>query len=90
MTYHSITPFIHIVHSPLDRKQVDIEIVLSAGGSYYEEPIDAGRKHLMEHCIATRTQDMDLIEFKNWQFRENIMINAYTSPTLLADRKSTR
>ena len=89
MTYHSITPFIHIVHSPLDRKQVDIEIVLSAGGSYYEEPIDAGRKHLMEHCIATRTQDMDLIEFKNWQFRENIMINAYTSPTLLAVNSSS-
>ena len=84
MFYSQLNPFIHLVYSPLDRKQVDIEIILSAGGSFYESEEDRGRMHLMEHCIATRTTSMDLNEFKNWQFRENIMINAYTSSTLLA------
>jgi mitochondrial-processing peptidase subunit beta len=84
MFYRKLNPFIHLIYSPLDRKQVDIEIILSAGGSFYESQEDRGRMHLMEHCIASRTKLMDLNEFKNWQFRENIMINAYTSPTLLA------
>jgi predicted Zn-dependent peptidase len=67
----------------MDRKQLDIEIVFSAGGSVYELDNHRGKKHLMEHCIASRTSAMDLKEFKDWQFRENILINAYTTPTIL-------
>jgi predicted Zn-dependent peptidase len=89
MKYTQITPFIHLVSSPMDRKQVDIEIVMSSGGSYYEQPKDRGRKHLMEHCIVTRTSKMNMKEFKDWQFRENIMMNAYTSPKVLAVTATT-
>jgi predicted Zn-dependent peptidase len=84
MLYKKINPFVHLVYSPMDRKQLDIEIILSAGGSFYEDGEDRGRMHLMEHCIASRLSNMNFKEFKDWQFRENIMINAYTSPTLLA------
>lgn len=84
MNYLQITPYVHLVVYPLERKQFSIEIVLSAGGSWFEAPNDRGRKHLMEHCIATRTKTMNLEELKKWQFRENILINAYTSPNVLA------
>jgi predicted Zn-dependent peptidase len=83
MEYIKITPTIHLVIDQMDRKQLDIEVVFSAGGSVYEPENHRGKKHLMEHCIASRTRDMDLKEFKNWQFRENILINAYTTPTIL-------
>jgi predicted Zn-dependent peptidase len=89
MTYTKITPFIHLITNSCDRPKLDIEIVMTAGGSVFEAEQDRGRKHLMEHCIATRTQSMDMKTFKDWQFRESIMINAYTSPTVLAVNATT-
>jgi predicted Zn-dependent peptidase len=89
MPYQQITPFIHLITNPSERKKLQIEVVMTAAGSFYEKPKDRGKKHLMEHCIATRSASMQMQEFKDWQFKENIMINAYTSPMRLAVNAST-
>lgn len=89
MSYIQITPFIHLITNPCDRKKLQIEVVMTAGGSVHEQANDRGKKHLMEHCIATRSAAMEMQEFKDWQSRENIMINAYTSPLRLAVNAST-
>ena len=93
MNYTQITPFVHLITNAIDRKKLEIEIVMTAGGSVFEQETetinDRGRKHLMEHCIATRTQKMDMKSFKDWQFKNSIMINAYTSPTVLAVNATT-
>ena len=93
MTYTQITPFVHLIANSIDRKKLEIEIVMTAGGSIFEQETqatnDRGRKHLMEHCIATRTQSMDMKTFKDWQFKNSIMVNAYTSPMLLAVNATT-
>ena len=83
-TYTLIQPNVHLICNPLVRSSLEIEVILTSGGSWFEAEADRGRKHLMEHCIASRTADMDFITFKNYQFRENIMINAYTSQNSLA------
>jgi predicted Zn-dependent peptidase len=89
MSYTKITPFIHLITNPCDRKKLQIEVVMTAAGSIHEKAKDRGKKHLMEHCIATRSSSMEMQEFKDWQSRENIMINAYTSPLHLAVNAST-
>jgi predicted Zn-dependent peptidase len=89
MPYTQITPFIHLITNPCDRKKLQIEVVMTSAGSIHEQPNDRGKKHLMEHCIATRSSKMEMQEFKDWQSRENIMINAYTSPMRLAVNAST-
>lgn len=89
MSYTQITPFIHLITNPCDRKKLQIEVVMTAAGSIHEKPKDRGKKHLMEHCIATRNAEMDMNQFKDWQSRENIMINAYTSPIRLAVNAAT-
>jgi predicted Zn-dependent peptidase len=89
MSYTQITPFIHLITNPCDRKKLQVEVVMTAAGSVHEKPKDRGKKHLMEHCIATRSSSMKMQEFKDWQSRENIMINAYTSPLRLAVNCST-
>jgi predicted Zn-dependent peptidase len=89
MPYTKITPFIHLITNPCDRKKLQIEVVMTAAGSIHEKPKDRGKKHLMEHCIATRSGTMEMQEFKDWQSRENIIINAYTSPLRLAVNAST-
>ena len=89
MPYTQITPFIHLITNPCNRKKLQIEVVMTAAGSVHEQPQDRGKKHLMEHCIATRSAKMEMQEFKDWQSRENIMINAYTSPLRLAVNAST-
>ena len=89
MPYLQITPFIHLITNPCDRKKLQIEVVMTAAGSIHEKPKDRGKKHLMEHCIATRSAAMEMQEFKDWQSRENIMINAYTSSMRLAVNAST-
>lgn len=80
MPYYQFSDYIHILTNPADRKKTEVEIIWTAGGSYFEKKEDSGRKHLMEHCIASRTAKMNFQEFQDFQFRENIMLNAYTGP----------
>jgi predicted Zn-dependent peptidase len=78
MNYIDITPFIHIINQPLDRKKTEIEIILSSAGSWFEVEQDRGRRHLLEHCILSRTSTMSFQELKDFNFREGIYMNAYT------------
>jgi predicted Zn-dependent peptidase len=80
MSYKEIAKNIHLITQSIDRKAFEIEIIYSCGGSIFEQQKDRGKKHLLEHCIASRTSLMNFESFKNYQFRENININAYTGP----------
>jgi predicted Zn-dependent peptidase len=80
MKYTQITPYIHVLTQPLDRQKVEIETILSSGGSWFEKSNDRGKKHLMEHCIIARTKDMNFQQLKDYAFRENLYLNAYTGP----------
>ena len=80
MNYQKFSENIHILTNNLDRKKTEVEIIWTAGGSFFEQESDRGRKHLMEHCIASRTKDMDFKAFQDFQFRESLMLNAYTGP----------
>jgi predicted Zn-dependent peptidase len=78
MSYHKLAENIHLIYSKKDRKSLELELIYTTGGSYFEKPKDAGKKHLLEHCIVSRTKDLDFKEFLNYQFSENIHFNAYT------------
>jgi len=80
MKYLKPSPFIHILSQPLERKKLELEIIYSSGGSWFESPEDRGKKHLLEHCIASRTKNLNFQELKDLEFRENISLNAYTGP----------
>jgi predicted Zn-dependent peptidase len=79
MKYISLTPSVHLLLESLDRKKTAIKIILTSAGSWFESPQDRGRRHLLEHCILSRTKEMNFQEFKDYTFRENIYTNAYTS-----------
>jgi len=74
---------IHIITQPLDRRQVKLDFLYSTGGSWFEPPQHRGRKHLLEHCIASRTADKNFEELKQYSFRENLNLNAYTSDVVM-------
>jgi predicted Zn-dependent peptidase len=78
MEYIQLTPFIHLLIQPMDRQKVELETILTSGGSWFEEAADRGKKHLLEHCIVSRTANMDYQQLKDFTFRENIYLNAYT------------
>ena len=80
MKYLKLKENIHLFYQPLERQTVSVELVYSAGGSWFEKPTDSGKKHLLEHCIASRTKDMDFEAFKSYQFEHNLNLNAYTGP----------
>ncbi len=80
MDYIKKTDTIHILSQPLDRKKVEIEVIYTSGGSWFEDEADRGKKHLLEHCIASRTKDLSFQELKDYEYRENVMLNAYTQP----------
>jgi zinc protease len=71
---------VHILAQPLERKKFEIEIVLSSAGSWFEDPEDRGKRHLLEHCVASRTKSLDFQALKDFEYRENIILNAYTQP----------
>ncbi len=78
MKYISLTPSVHILLESLDRKKTNVELILTSAGSWFETPEDRGRRHLLEHCILSRTPEMNFQQFKDYTFRENIYTNAYT------------
>jgi len=80
MIYKQLSPQIHLICQPLKRFKVEIEIVLHAAGSIFENEEDRGKKHLLEHCIASRTQELDFQSLKDFQFSQNLLLNAYTGP----------
>ena len=82
--YEEFIPGVHLLANPLDREQCSIEIMYHTGGSYLEKPADSGKKHLLEHCIVTRTKAMNHEDFKDWAFRENLSYDAYTGPIPMA------
>jgi predicted Zn-dependent peptidase len=87
--YTQITPFIHLLTNDQPRAKTELEIVMTSGGSFFESDRNSGKKHLMEHCIASRTKDMDYKTFKDFQFANSIAINAYTGPLPLAVNATT-
>lgn len=79
MIYHKIGQYLHLLIQPLERKLSYCEIVFSSGGSWFEKAQDRGKTHLLEHCQAGRLKDMNFKEFQDFQFSQNIMLNAFTS-----------
>lgn len=78
MNYFQYTPNTHLIVDEKDRKQIKVELIYSSGGSWFEQDGDRGKKHLLEHCIVSRTKDLDFQAFKDYQFKEGISMNAYT------------
>ena len=87
--YTQITPFVHLLTNDQNRAKTELEIVMTSGGSFFESDRNSGKKHLMEHCIASRTKSMDYKTFKDFQFSNSIAINAYTGPLPLAVNATT-
>jgi zinc protease len=81
--YSEVLPGIHILLQPMEREACSMEFMYHNGGSFFENPIDAGKKHLLEHCIVARTKTMNHDQLKDWEFRENIALNAYTGPVTM-------
>jgi predicted Zn-dependent peptidase len=78
--YRKINDTTHLFLMNGDRETIHVNVTYSAGGSWFEKPIDYGKKHLLEHCIVARTKDLNHEEFKDWERKNNISLNAYTSP----------
>jgi predicted Zn-dependent peptidase len=87
--YTQINPFIHLLTNNQPRAKTELEIVMTSGGSFFELEHNSGKKHLMEHCIASRTKEMDYKMFKDYQFANSIAVNAYTGPLPLAVNATT-
>lgn len=83
MIYEKINERIHILHYPLERFRFEIELILHCGGSVFEKEQNRGQKHLLEHCIASRTKDLDFQALKDFQFASNVSLNAYTGPVTM-------
>jgi predicted Zn-dependent peptidase len=78
MQYLKINDFTHLISNPLDRKKVNFEFIYSLGGAFLENIEDQGKKHLLEHCIVSRTKKYNFQEFKDFCFKHNLNFNAYT------------
>ena len=63
----------------MDRQKSQLEIILSSGGSWYEDKNNLGRRHLMEHCVVARTHNLSFTELKDYAFKNNLSLNAFTS-----------
>jgi len=78
--YQKLKSNLHLITEQKDRNKTKVEVVFTSGGSYFENKADSGKKHLLEHCIASRTSDKNFQQFQDFQFQENIFVNAYTGP----------
>lgn len=83
MIYKKIGEYVHLLLDPLSRKQSVLEFIYTSGGSWFEKSEDRGKKHLLEHCIVARTKDLDFQAFKDYQFAQNINVNAYTGSMIM-------
>jgi predicted Zn-dependent peptidase len=81
--YEKVGTKIHLIWNKEKRQKFEAEFIYSAGGSWFEKSQDRGKKHLLEHCIVSRTADMNFEKFKDYQFKENIFFNAYTAPVVM-------
>jgi predicted Zn-dependent peptidase len=77
-TYTKLSPVVHLITQNISRKKAKIDITFTAGGSWFEKEGDYGKTHLLEHCIASRTAMMSFQELKDYEFKNNIYINAFT------------
>ena len=82
--YQQILPGIHLLSYSIPREVVSLEINFVSGGSWFEKPNDSGKKHLLEHCIVSRSKTMNHEQLKDWEYAESIGLNAYTSSLKLA------
>jgi predicted Zn-dependent peptidase len=83
MIYTRLGTHLHLIIVPKTRYKVEMEVLFTAGGSYFEKKEDRGRMHLLEHLIVARTKKLNFEEFMNFQFAQNININAATSPNYM-------
>jgi predicted Zn-dependent peptidase len=80
VNYTQITPSIHLLTHSMDRQKSQLDIILTSGGSWFESKENLGRRHLMEHCVVARTNSLNFNELKDYAFKNNLGLNAYTSP----------
>lgn len=80
LEYIKVAPYFHLICEHKPREQFKVKFTYNTGGSWFEQKADRGRKHLLEHCIASRTKDLDFKNFKDFQFKNNLSMNAYTGP----------
>ncbi len=78
MEYQQLGNKIHLILQPAERNEVNLEFTYSAGGSWFEQPGDRGRRHLLEHCLISSTEDMNFTQLKDYCFAQEISLNAYT------------
>lgn len=79
MNYIQITPTVHLLTHNIDRQQSQLDIILTSGGSWFEDKNNLGRRHLMEHCVVARTHNLNFNQLKDYAFKNNLSLNAYTS-----------
>ena len=77
--YQQPAPGAHLFSYNIPRELVSLEINFISGGSWFEKANDRGKKHLLEHCIVSRTKKMNHEELKDWEHAESIGLNAFTS-----------
>jgi predicted Zn-dependent peptidase len=78
MEYQQLGNKIHLILQPAERNEVNLEFTYSSGGSWFEQPGDRGRRHLLEHCLISSTEDMNFTQLKDYCFAQEISLNAYT------------
>jgi predicted Zn-dependent peptidase len=79
MNYYQPAPGIHFLMQPAKRNRTYLEFTYTSGGSWFETEGDRGKRHLLEHCLVSRTHDKNFEEVKDYCFQENLDLNAYTS-----------
>lgn len=70
---------VYLLLKPAERNRTYLEFKYSSGGSWFEQPGDRGKRHLMEHCLVARTKTMSFQELKDYCFAQEIDLNAFTS-----------
>ncbi len=80
MNYLQITPTVHLLTHSMNRQESQLDIILTSGGSWFEDKNNLGRRHLMEHCVVARTHQLNFNELKDYAFKNNLSLNAFTSP----------
>ena len=78
MQYQLLGNKIHLIFQPAERNEVNLEFTYSSGGSWFEQPGDRGKRHLLEHCLVSSTKDMNFEQLKDYCFANEINLNAYT------------
>lgn len=73
----------HLLCSQADRNKVEINLIFTAGGGYFESPDEKGLAHYLEHCIVSRTKKLNFYQLKDYLFEYDIYSNASTGHEII-------